>query len=78
MDSDTTTKVPFGNFADAVEEAKSAPEAKYKVPLQADAEKTSMLISVEKGVKELVGSLAKKTKIEGCDIDESAYENLPK
>ena len=49
--------------------AETTSSAKYVVPLKDD--KSSILLNVESGVKELIGSLAKKSKIEGCDIDES-------
>ena len=55
--------------------AETTSSAKYVVPLKDD--KGSILLNVESGVKELMSSLAKKSKIEGCDIDESAYEHLP-
>lgn len=53
----------------------SSEAAKYVVPLKED--KSSILLNVESGVKELIGSIAKKSKIEGCDIEESSYEHLP-
>ena len=70
----TTTKLNFGETVDAMEDAKKI-DAKYEVPLK--EEKTSILLNVEVGVKDLIGSLARKEPIEGIDLDPSAYEGMP-
>ena len=62
-------------IADPPMTEETATTTKYEVPLKED--KTALLLNVESGMKQLIGSLAKKTKIEGCDIEESAYEHLP-
>ena len=56
-------------------EETAAATTKYEVALKVD--KTALLLNVESGMKQLIGSLAKKTKIEGCDIEESEYEHFP-
>ena len=70
----TTNQVPFGEMVNAAEEAKKDP-AKYQVPLK--EERTSILLNVEVGVKDLVGSLARKEQIEGIDLDPAEYAEMP-
>ena len=70
----TTTNLNFGETVAAMEDAKKV-DAKYKVPLKED--KTSILLNVELGVKDLMGSIAKKEPIEGIDLDPSTYAEMP-
>lgn len=70
----TTNQVLFGEIVEAAENAKQE-AAKYQVPLK--EERTSILLNVEEGVKDLIGSLARKEKIEGIDLETSAYEGMP-
>jgi len=50
--------------------------AKHQLPINSD-EKTTILLSVESSVKDLVSSIAKKNAIKGTDIDADALAHLP-
>ena len=75
METSNPSPITFGAGDDIGTEETAVP-AKFTAPLKAD-EKTSILLNVEKGVKDVVGSLARKESIEGCDIDPATYEKLP-
>ena len=57
------------------ETATEAAPAKHTASLGTD--KGTILINVENGIKDLITALAKKTKIEDCDISEEEFKHLP-
>jgi hypothetical protein len=74
----TTTTTSFTEVADAIDKAKSTAteEPKHKLPISAD-DKSTILLSVEGAIKDLVSSLAKKTPVKGTDISEDELTHLP-
>jgi hypothetical protein len=76
--TDKTSKVGFSDFADKLEEVKSSTaEVVQQLPIDNEV-KTTILISVEANIKELLSKLASKQEI-GWGIDKSPedFQHLP-
>jgi len=76
--TDKTSKVGFSDFADKLEEVKSSTaEVVQQLPIEYD-QKTTILISVEANIKELLSKLASKQEIGwGVDTNPEDFQHLP-
>ena len=74
----TTTTTSFAEITDAVDKAKaSATEApKHKLPISAD-DKTTILLNVEGAIKDLISSLAKRTRLRGLLLVQKNWDTSP-
>ena len=75
MTTTPTTSIGFEEMGAAMEAAKED-AAKHIIEITKES-KSTILMNVEDGVKNLVSSIAKNEKVEGLDIDAEKFAALP-